>query len=59
LCRRYLGFKKFALGISGRVGGRLTGLLEPAEARRVEQEIAADVARQLGEFADVVSAARE
>lgn len=47
-------FKKFALGIPGRLAGRLTGQIDPIEVRKLEQEMQGDITSQLNDF--VISA---
>lgn len=46
----FVVFKKFAMSLPARVVGMVSGSLEPAEARRVEKEIAAEVNNLLGSF---------
>ena len=46
----FVVFKKFAMSLPARVVGMVSGSLEPAEARRVEKEIAAEVNNLLGAF---------
>lgn len=43
-------FKKFALGLPGRVVGKLGNLIRPEEARKLEHELQEDVTNQLREF---------
>ncbi len=47
----FLVFKKFAMSIPARVGGLLSGLLEPLEARRIEKEISGEIVSLLESFA--------
>lgn len=46
----FVVFKKFAMSLPARVCGMVSGSLEPAEARRVEKEIAAEVSDLLSSF---------
>lgn len=46
----FLVFKKFAMSIPARVCGMLSGQLEPLEARRVEKEMAGEIAGLLASF---------
>lgn len=46
----FLAFKKFAMSIPARVCGMLSGQLEPLEARRVEKEMAGEIAGLLASF---------
>lgn len=55
--RFFVAFKKFALSLPGRLVSQLSGTVEPLEARRIEKELAADVARSLRSF--VVSSMEE
>ena len=47
-------FKKFAMSLPARIGGMLSGSLEPLEQRRVEKEISGEISELLNSF--VVSA---
>ncbi len=46
----FLALKKFAMSIPARVCGMLAGQLEPMEARRIEKEMAGEVAELLRSF---------
>lgn len=46
----FLVFKKFAMSIPSRVCGMLSGQLEPLEARRIEKEMAGEIADLLASF---------
>ena len=46
----FLVFKKFAMSIPARVCGMLSGQLEPLEARRIEKEMAGEIADLLSSF---------
>lgn len=46
----FLVFKKFAMSIPARVCGMLSGQLEPLEARRIEKEMAGEIADLLASF---------
>lgn len=46
----FVTFKKFALSIPARIVGMFSGQLEPAEARKVEKEMASEVNRLLDTF---------
>ncbi|MFR3250599.1 MAG: hypothetical protein ACLTQL_05780 [Eisenbergiella sp.] len=46
----FVTFKKFALSIPARIVGMFSGQLEPAEARKVEKEMASEVNRLLDAF---------
>lgn len=46
----FLVFKKFAMSLPARVGGLLSGQLEPLEARRIEKEMSGEVASLLESF---------
>lgn len=46
----FLVFKKFAMSIPSRVCGMLSGQLEPLEARRIEKEMAGEIAGLLASF---------
>ena len=46
----FVVFKKFAMALPSRTIGMIAGALEPAEARRVEKEIAQEINRLLGAF---------
>lgn len=46
----FLVFKKFAMSIPARVCGMLSGQLEPLEARRIEKEMAGEIADLLTSF---------
>ena len=43
-------FKKFAMSLPARIGGMLSGALEPLEQRRVEKEISGEIAELLNSF---------
>lgn len=43
-------FKKFAMSLPARIGGILSGSLEPLEQRRVEKEISGEIAELLNSF---------
>lgn len=47
-------FKKFAMSLPARIGGMLSGSLEPLEQRRVEKEVSGEISELLNSF--VVSA---
>ena len=46
----FLVFKKFATSLPARVGGLLSGQLEPLEARRIEKEMSGEIASLLDSF---------
>lgn len=46
----FLVFKKFAMSIPSRVCGMLSGQLEPLEARRIEKEMAGEIADLMSSF---------
>lgn len=46
----FLVFKKFAMSIPARVCGMLSGQLDPLEARRIEKEMAGEIADLLASF---------
>lgn len=46
----FLIFKKFAMSLPARVGGLLSGQLEPLEARRIEKEMSGEVTSLLESF---------
>lgn len=46
----FLVFKKFAMSIPARVCGMLSGQLEPLEVRRIEKEMAGEIADLLASF---------
>lgn len=48
--RFFLVFKKFAMSLPARVGGLLSGQLEPLEARRIEKEMSGEIASLLESF---------
>ncbi len=48
--RFFIVFKKFALSLPSRVSNMLAGMMEPAEARRMEKDIAGEVNRLLSAF---------
>lgn len=48
--RFFLVFKKFAMSLPSRVGGLLSGQLEPLEARRIEKEMSGEIASLLESF---------
>jgi len=43
-------FKKFAMSLPARIGGMLSGSLEPLEQRRVEKEISGEISTLLNSF---------
>ena len=55
--RFFVAFKKFALALPNRLVGQLGGVVDPLEARRIEQELHGDVTRALRNF--VVSGIEE
>lgn len=46
----FLVFKKFAMSLPARVGGLLSGHLEPLEERRIEKEMSGEIASLLDSF---------
>lgn len=48
--RFFVTFKRFATSLPNRIAGMLTGSIEPAEARRLEKEVAAEINQLLGAF---------
>lgn len=46
----FVVFKKFAMSLPARIGGMLSGSLEPLEQRRVEKEISSEIAELLNSF---------
>lgn len=48
--RFFVAFKKFALSLPGRLVSRISGAVEPLEARRIEKELQADVTQLLRSF---------
>ena len=46
----FVVFKKFAMSLSSRIGGMISGALDPVEQRRVEKEISVEVAALLNSF---------
>jgi phage terminase Nu1 subunit (DNA packaging protein) len=46
----FVVFKKFAMSLPNRIGGMLSGSLEPLEQRRVEKEISDEIAELLNSF---------
>ena len=48
--RFFVAFKKFALSLPGRLVSRISGAVEPTEARRIEKELQAEVTRLLRAF---------
>ncbi len=46
----FVVFKKFAMSIPARVCGMLSGQLEPMEARKIEKEMAGEIADLLASF---------
>lgn len=47
----FVTFKKFAMSLSSRVTGMLSGSLDPVEARRLEKEISSEITSYLTSFA--------
>lgn len=52
--RFFIVFKKFAMSLPARIAGRLSGAIDPVEARRIEKEMQADIKKLLKDF--VISA---
>lgn len=48
--RFFIVFKNFALAIPGKVAGRVSGLVEPVEARELESDLQKEVKRMLSDF---------
>ena len=48
--RFFVAFKKFALSLPGRLVSRISGAVEPTEARRIEKELQWDVTQLLRAF---------
>lgn len=48
--RFFVAFKKFALSLPGRLVSRISGAVEPTEARRIEKELQGDVTQLLRAF---------
>lgn len=48
--RFFMTFKKFALSLPLRVGGMLTGAIDPVEARKLEKDVAAEINQLLESF---------
>ncbi len=48
--RFFVAFKKFALSLPGRLITRISGLVDPTEARHIEKELQADVTQLLRAF---------
>lgn len=48
--RFFVAFKKFALSLPGRLVSRISGAVEPLEARRIEKELQGDVTQLLRAF---------
>ena len=48
--RFFVAFKRFALSLPGRLVSRVSGAVEPTEARRIEKELQGDVAQLLRAF---------
>ena len=46
----FVVFKKFAMSLPSRIGGLLSGSLEPLEQRRVEKEVSSEIAELLNSF---------
>lgn len=46
----FVAFKKFAMSLPSRIGGMISGMLEPAESRRMEKEISEEINKLLGAF---------
>lgn len=46
----FVVFKKFAMSLPARIGGMLSGSLEPLEQRKVEKEISSEIAELLNSF---------
>ena len=46
----FVVFKKFAMSLPARIGGILSGSLEPLEQRRVEKEISGEISELLNSF---------
>lgn len=48
--RFFVAFKKFALSMPGRLVSRISSIVDPTEARRIEKELQADVTTLLRAF---------
>ena len=46
----FVVFKKFAMSLPARIGGMLSGSLEPLEQRRIEKEVSGEIAGLLNSF---------
>lgn len=48
--RFFVTFKKFATSLPSRIGGMLSGILDPVEARRIEKDLSAEIVSLIDSF---------
>lgn len=46
----FVNFKKFAMSLPARIGGMLSGSLDPLEERKIEKEMSSEIAELLNSF---------